>query len=63
MSAMGRHVFEMEEDAREMNRESFILKYGRYNADVWDSVRDNYMQYAPAYDEYEEYDNAIKKLG
>jgi len=32
MSAMGQYVYEMEEDAREMTLEAFMLKHGKNNA-------------------------------
>ena len=38
MSKMGQFLFAMEEDASEMSRDAFILKYGKVNADVWDNV-------------------------
>lgn len=41
MSKMGQAIFEMQEDAIELTREEFIKKYGKQNADFWDS------QYSP----------------
>jgi hypothetical protein len=57
MSAMGRYVYEMEEDAREMSFDAFVLKYGRYNKDVWEQIHLDspscWDKYIPEYDEYD----------
>lgn len=41
MSKLGQAIFEMQEDAYEMTREEFVAKYGKQNADVWDSLYNN----------------------
>ena len=33
-------VMDMEDDAADMSREEFIMKYGNHNADIWDKVND-----------------------
>ena len=33
-------LMDMEDDAADMSREEFIMKYGNHNADIWDKVND-----------------------
>lgn len=56
MSATGQFIFHMEEDAREMTRHAFILKYGKINADVWDRMYADYGRFMDYYDSQQEED-------
>jgi hypothetical protein len=38
MSKMGSWVFEMQEDALELNRQDFVDRYGTAHLSVWDEV-------------------------
>tara|TARA_Y100000389_G_scaffold48997_1_gene44580 strand:- start:3093 stop:3281 length:189 start_codon:yes stop_codon:yes gene_type:complete len=57
MSAMGQYVYEMEEDAREMTLEAFMLKHGKNNADIWEGIHQDILditygdKYSPEDDE------------
>jgi len=60
MSRMGQYVFELEEDAREMSFEAFVLKHGKYNASYWHAEHESpgcWDKYIPEYDEYEDYES------
>lgn len=42
MSKMGQHVMEMQEDALEMDRDAFVAKHGKANADLYDKINIDY---------------------